>query len=165
MSAHRIYIFTRAVHSGKTTTLQQWLRNTGVKAGGILTPNVDGKRMLYDISEDKYYEMEAAADAPDSECLLVGKYRFTKESFRIAREILERELKQPSDWLIVDEIGKLELEDKMGLEPTITHIINSYKNIDGQNKLMLVIRNYLLDEACERYQLNTDMIINKHFFE
>lgn len=165
MTDHNIYIFTRAVRSGKTTTLQQWLRNNNVNAGGILTPDVDGKRMLYDIAENQFFHMEAEDDVPDAECLVVGKYRFLKRAFAIGREILERDLERRPDWLIIDEVGTLELEDKTGFEPTVTHVINSYNNSHRGKKLMLVIRNYLLDEACKRYGLNTDMIINKHFFE
>ncbi|WP_276134432.1 nucleoside-triphosphatase [Polluticoccus soli] len=165
MTDHNIYIFTRAVRSGKTTTLQQWLRNNNVHAGGILTPDIEGKRMLYDIAENQFYHMEAEDDMPDSECLLVGRYRFLKRAFAIGREILERDLERQPEWMIIDEVGTLELQENTGLEPSVTHVINSYNNSSHSKKLMLVIRNYLLDEACERYGLNTDMIINDNFFE
>jgi nucleoside-triphosphatase THEP1 len=165
MSPHRIYIFTSPVHSGKTTTLQQWLRNNNINAAGILTPDKDGKRMLYDIAENQYHEMEMDNACPPEDCLTIGKYRFSKEAFTVAKQILEDAVEKHPDWLIVDEIGKLELKEKTGLEPVVTHIINSYKNGSTNGKLLLVIRNYLLDEAVNAYGLSNDMIINKHFFE
>lgn len=165
MSPHRIYIFTSPVHSGKTTTLQQWLRNNNINAAGILTPDKDGKRMLYDISENQYHEMEKDESCPPEDCLIIGKYRFSKDAFRTAKQILNEAVNKNPDWLIVDEIGKLELNEKTGLEPTITHIIELYKNGSTNGKLLLVIRNYLLDEAVNTYGLSNDMIINKHFFE
>lgn len=165
MSLHRIYILTQAVNSGKTTALQQWLRNKQVNAGGILTPDKNGRRQVYDIAEDIYYGFEVDGSYPTEHILQIGKYRFSTEGFKKAQEILLRSVKRDPEWLIVDEIGKLELEERTGLEPALTEVIAAYQNGKTKGNLLLVIRNYLLDEAVERYGLNTDMILNKSFFE
>ena len=44
------------MQSGKTTLLQKWLENKD--AAGILTPDVNSKRILFDIAEKKEYELE-----------------------------------------------------------------------------------------------------------
>jgi nucleoside-triphosphatase THEP1 len=165
MNLNRIYILTQAVNSGKTTTLQQWLRNKNIKAGGILTPDKDGKRHIYDIAEDKYYGFEVDGSYPEEHTLEIGKYRFSKEGFEIAQQILLRSLKQDTEWLIIDEVGKLELEERTGLEPAVSQVIKAYSNGQTKGSLLLVIRNYLLDEAVAAYGLNTDMILNQSFFE
>lgn len=165
MSRQRIYILTSPVHSGKTTTLQLWLRNHKFNAAGILTPDIDGKRKLYDIANDRYHDLELDENMPVEDCLPIGRYRFSKEVFKIGRDILLRSAEMSPEWLIVDEVGKLELHQKAGLEPAVTHIINKYKNENASGKLLLVIRDHLLDEAIATYGLDKSMVLNKSFFE
>lgn len=165
MSLNNIYIMTDAIHSGKTTTLQQWLRNKEKSTAGILTPDKDGKRKLYDISQNMYYDFEMGEEHPVGDTLMIGKYRFSRSGFAHAQEILLRSVKEDPDWLIVDEVGRLELDSKTGLEPSLTEIVNIYKSGKPTGRLILVIRNYLVDEAVNMWGLNTDMIIHKAFFE
>lgn len=165
MSLHRIYLFCEAIHSGKTTQLQQWLRNKSNQVSGILTPDKDGKRQLYDIARNEYHELEMDEHTPENEILKIGKYRFSKQGFAKAQEIMRRALEENTEWMIVDEVGKLELDDKTGLEPALGEVIRFYQNGAAKGKLILVIRNYLLDEAVEAYGLNRDMLIHKNFFE
>lgn len=154
MSIHKIYIFTGAIHSGKTTTLQTWLRNKPLNVGGILAPDKDGKRRLYDIARDHHYDFEMNGDHPADDTLMAGKYSFSKKTFKIAQEIMLRTMKENPDWMIVDELGKLELEDQ-GLEPALREVINFYKGPDAKGRLILVIRDHLRDNAVEKYGLNT----------
>jgi nucleoside-triphosphatase THEP1 len=165
MSLHKIYLFCEAIHSGKTTQLQQWLRNKTDQVSGILTPDKDGKRQLYDIARNEYHELQMDENAPEKEILEIGKYRFAKEGFAKAQEILRRSLEENTEWMVVDEVGKLELNEQTGLEPALGEVIRFYQNGDAKGKLILVIRNYLLDEAVEVYGLNRDMLIHKNFFE
>ncbi len=165
MSLHKIYLFCEAIHSGKTTQLQQWLRNKNNQVSGILTPDKDGKRQLYDIARNEYHEFEVDENTPENEILEIGKYRFAKEGFARAQEIMRRSLKENTEWMIVDEVGKLELDEKTGLEPALGDVIRFYQNGHAKGKLILVLRNYLLDEAVEVYGLNRDMLIHKNFFE
>ena len=78
---------------------------------------------------------------------------------------MRRSLKENTEWMVVDEVGKLELDEKTGLEPALGEVIRFYQNGDAKGKLILVIRNYLLDEVVEVYGLNRDMLIHKNFFE
>lgn len=165
MSLHKIYILSEAIHSGKTTQLQQWLRNKDYQVSGILTPDKDGKRKLYDIARNEYHELEIEDELPEEEIEKIGKYRFGKAGFRKAQEILRRSIKENSEWMIVDEVGKLELDNKEGLEPALGEVIQFYREGNAKGKLILVIRNYLLDEAVDVYGLNRDMLIHKNFFE
>lgn len=164
MSIHKIYLFTGAVHSGKTTTLQTWLRNKPLNVGGILAVDIEERRRLYDIAHDKYYDFEMDERHPDEDILVVGKYRFSRKTFEKAREIMLRTLKENPDWMIVDELGKLEM-DGDGLEPALTEVINFYKGPEAKGRLILVIRDHLRDDAIDKYGLNTDMILHRSFFE
>jgi hypothetical protein len=148
-----IYIMSEPIHSGKTTTLQQWLRNKDIKAGGILAPDKDGLRQLYDIAKGLYHPFEVDGNHPEADILAIGKYKFARSSFQLAQQILKESVEQDPEWVIV------------GLEPVISEIIHTYQSGEKKGKLLLVIRNYLLDEAVNMYGLNTDMIVHKSFFE
>ncbi|RYE15296.1 MAG: hypothetical protein EOP51_27025 [Sphingobacteriales bacterium] len=166
MTPHNnIYLFCEAIQSGKTTQLQQWLRNKTNHVSGVLTPDKDGRRLLYDIARDEYHELEAPENTPDEEVQMIGKFRFCKEGFDKAQEILKRSLEENTEWMVIDEVGKLELDEGRGLEPTVGEVIRFYQGGEAKGKLILVIRNYLLDEAVERYGLNRDLLIHKNFFE
>jgi nucleoside-triphosphatase THEP1 len=160
-----IYIMSEPIHSGKTTTLQQWLRNKDIKAGGILAPDKDGLRQLYDIAKGLYHPFEVDGNHPEADILAIGKYKFARSSFQLAQQILKESVEQDPEWVIVDEIGRLEMDKNEGLEPVISEIIHTYQSGEKKGKLLLVIRNYLLDEAVNMYGLNTDMIVHKSFFE
>ncbi|RYD55989.1 MAG: hypothetical protein EOP56_13720 [Sphingobacteriales bacterium] len=164
MNINKIYIFTGAIHSGKTTTLQTWLRNKELNVGGILAPDVDGARRLYDIARNKFHDFEMTTDHPTDDILMVGKYRFSKETFATARDIMLRTIKENPEWMIVDELGKLELEDE-GLEPALTDVINYYKSDEAKGRLILVVRDHLRDNAIDKYGLSSDMMLHKTFFE
>jgi len=56
-------------------------------------------------------------------------------------------------FLIIDEIGRLELNQNKGLEPALGVVINKFINKEVSGNLILVIRDYLLEECIEKYQL------------
>jgi nucleoside-triphosphatase THEP1 len=164
MSQHKIYIFTQPVHSGKTTTLQKWLRNKDIDIGGILTPDVEGLRRIYDIAEGKYHDFQVDGEVKEDDTLFMGKYRFAKDAFRKGREILQKAVDAGHEWVIVDEVGKLEVDENQGFEPILSQIVEQYK-AGAKGKLILVVRDYLLGDAIEKYSLNRDMILHNAFFK
>ncbi len=89
-------------------------------------------------------------------------FRFSAAAFSVAKGILHTSAGK-YDWLIVDEAGKLEVEQDKGLEPFLSQLIASYKQ-GGKGKLILVVRDTLLDKAIEKYGLSYDMVIAKTFF-
>lgn len=151
---------SQPVQSGKTTLLQKWLETKN--AAGILTPDVNGKRVLYDVAEKKFYELELNENSGG---IKVGKFEFNKDNFEVAKSILRKQKKAGLDWLVVDEVGKLEIERKEGLEPVITELIMHYKSEDAKGNLLLVIRDYLLDTAIAQYALQDAIVLDKAFFE
>ena len=151
-----ICIFTRPIRTRKTTELQDWTRkNTDV--AGILTPDIGGKRILTDIGTDVSYEFELSS--PSKDFLSVGRFHFSSEIIQKAQQILLNCI--GAKWLIIDEVGKLEVESDSGLEPAISQIISLYKNNPpADSKLLLVIRDTLLDKAMNKYGLSDAQVIN-----
>lgn len=165
MVPNNIYIFTDAIHSGKTTVIQNWLKEKQVNAGGILTPDrEDGKRWIYDISLDEWHPLQVEKGHPLPDSIVIGKYRFARSSFKKAQEILLRSAQEDPDWVVVDEVGMLELHRKKGLEPVLSEIINMYKSGEKNGKLLLMVRNYLVEETIDMYGLNWDLVKHKSFF-
>ena len=164
MSPNNIYLFTDAIHSGKTTVLQQWLKEQQVDAGGILTPDVDGLRRLYDIGRNEWHPLQVAQGHPQNDILEIGQYRFSLKGFQLAQEILLRAAKEDPAWLIADEVGMLELRRKTGLEPALTEIMNMYQSATCTGNLLLVVRDYLIDEVINMFGLSRDLVIYKSYF-
>lgn len=140
-------ILTGKIHSGKTTKLFNYI-NTLNSVDGILAPIVNERRMLYHISSKTMKEFEVSDQREN--IINVGKYFFLEKSFDWANDILiESYLKNPN-WLIIDEIGKLELTKK-GLNKSFSFIIEDKLNLN--TKVIIVVRESLLNEVIEFYNL------------
>jgi len=154
-----VYILSQPVQTGKTSALMQWIR-TQESAAGILTPDVNGKRMLYDIASGSYSEFES----DEKEALEIGKFRFSKTAFAKAQQLLLQAATRSPAWLIVDEVGKLELMKNSGLEPAISQLTAMYSQGKNNSRLLLVIRESLLKDAISHYQLGHAVIVHASFF-
>lgn len=164
MSNSNIYIFSQPIRTGKTTLLHNWVK--GQKSiGGILMPDIEGKRKIYDIHRKLYHDMQLSENEGALHVIQVGKFRFSGEVFELSKEVLKREMDFGPEWLVVDEVGKLEVEQNSGFEPMVSELIDHYKNEDTKGKLLLVIRDSLLSKAFDLYGLNSDMLVNRTFFE
>lgn len=161
----RIYIFSQPIRSGKTTALLNWLKTKRILASGILTPDVNRERKLYDIREETFYPFEAKPGDNSNNVISIGKFVFYKTAFAKAKDILITAFDNEPDWIIIDEIGKLEIEQNEGLEPFLSEWISAYKENNNGSKLLLVIRDSLLNKALEKYILNNCTIIDKAFFD
>jgi nucleoside-triphosphatase THEP1 len=153
-----IYILSRPVHSGKTTLLMNWVAQTK-NVGGILCPDINGLRKLYDISSKKMYDFQLKLSDTSGSITQICNYSFDDNIFKIARELLMDSVKMSFDYVIVDEIGKLELHKKSGLEPAVSAIIHHYNVKTNKGKLLLVIRDYLLEESIKHYKLEEAVLL------
>ncbi len=141
-----ILLFSRSVRSGKTSELQRWC-DTQKNVAGILMPDVNGKRMLQDIGSGMLFEMECD-DPLNSETPLqqVGRYYFYASSITKANSTLLETLSRLPQWLVIDEVGKLEL-DKKGFYPAVKQLVERYMNITPGSNLLMVVREGLYEEV------------------
>jgi nucleoside-triphosphatase len=137
-----IIILACEKHSGKTTTLLQWVKDKE-NIAGILSPDINGVRQFYDIEQGSYFTMLATAN---EETLQIGKYVFSKASFDRANKIL---LAIKNKFIIIDEIGPLELTGS-GFTNTLKIILQN-KNYSN---LLLVIRNELVKDLIEYFNID-----------
>jgi nucleoside-triphosphatase len=156
MMQPKIYILSAAVHSGKTTALQHWLA-TGVDAAGILCPDVDDLRIVLDISTQQQVQLQKSVSTHSTD-ICIGKYVFSADGFAKAQAFLMHAQSAAAKFLVVDEIGKLELNGK-GLEPALSQILKNYR--EHSQHLLLVVRDYLLEDVIAHYELQEAIVIGK----
>jgi nucleoside-triphosphatase len=145
---NEIFILSAPVGTGKTTGLHEWTKQHA-NAFGILTPVVAGKRIFLDISSGEGFEMETNEDNPDA--IKIGRYVFSKKSFRRAEKIIgDAILNKQCEWLIIDEIGPLELSGN-GFCNVLKEII---LHNDRTFNLILVIRENILKEAAAYFNID-----------
>lgn len=157
----KIYIYTGKIKSGKTTNLFRWLASQR-NVAGILQPVIEQKRFLYSIVDKTIIQFEVSdRDAKElnaDDIIKIGKYNFLKTGFEKAQNILKRDFNEPYDWLVIDEIGPLELNGT-GLEPTVSEIISAKEEFHGH--IIVVVRDEILSSFLTYYKINNDY----EFFE
>lgn len=153
-----IYILTGPIQSGKTTKLMQWSANKD-DVFGILTPVVEGKRFFLDVSTKEQFKMEA--DPNEENVFSIGRFVFGRRSFDRATNILTKSLKEKSGWLVVDEIGPLELKGE-GFDLTIKNILLSNIHLN----ILFVVRDSIIEKVKEYYNIKAAIITkNDSFFK
>lgn len=146
-----IFILTGSVQSGKTTALFNWLADK--KVSGILTPILEGRRVVYLIQSKQYLPFEIVDTQVST--VVVGRYTFLQSSFDTMNQHLQHNTNVDSDWLVVDEVGPLELRSE-GLYPALQKILAT-----ANPKVLLVVRESLVESVIEKFRLEGVRIISK----
>lgn len=150
-----IFILSKPIQTGKTTALMEWSK-TQKNIAGILTPDIKGNRKLFDIEDNIFYDFEVKNPLPKDEITPIGKFNFHTNIFTKAQQIIAN---SNANYLIIDEIGRLELNQNRGLEPALSKVISTYTNYKNEGCLILVIRDYLLEDCIKKYHLQHAKII------
>lgn len=146
---NNIFILTGKIQTGKTTRLMLWAISQK-NIDGILQPIIDGKRFIYHIRSRSLKPLETESK---ENIISIGKYNFSNETFDWSKQILNDALISNNEWIIIDEIGPLELNGK-GLEPTISRIIDIKDKLES--KILFVVREEILDKFVGRYKLQNN---------
>lgn len=148
-----VWIMTGTLQSGKTTALVNWTEDRDDVAG-ILTPVVEGKRIFLDARTRERFPMEA--DNGEMDVLRVGRFVFSKNNFEKASDLL-RKAKDTKGWLIIDEIGPMELKGE-GFAEVLKELLKQQP--EGQT-MILVVRESIVDKVREYFRLEHATIIRK----
>ncbi len=146
-----VLILTAPIQSGKTTTLINWAAKRE-DVYGILTPVINGKRFFMNANSKEQFPMEAAAD--ETATCTVGKFVFSKKNFDKAIQVI-RESIQKEGWLIIDEIGPLELRGE-GFSDIIKEMLTI-----RQHQTIVVVRDKddMVEKVKEYFNLRHAIII------
>ncbi len=155
----KIYLVTGPVQTGKTTRLRSWCDERS-DVDGILAPVVDGRRHLLHIGSGVIRNLEDVSNC--SAKVTVRRYTFNADVFAWARSCLLGAATDPGwesssqpRWIIVDEVGPLELSGG-GLEPAVSELLapavdNPFRVEDDLLRIVLVIREHLVDDALKHF--------------
>lgn len=140
-------VLTGEVHIGKTTvcrTVADLAVQRGYCVRGILTPPIldeNGVRLGIEVVDLASGERrELARTDRDLGGPRVGPYRFDRVALQWAQDAVARAIAEGGDLLIVDEIGRLELEQDNGFNQILDLLETSI-----MLRSLLVVRATLLD--------------------
>lgn len=100
-----------------------------------------------DIASGVTFEMEAKEIEKNT--LTVGKYIFSKVAFNRAKIILMHAPLSEDGWLVIDEIGPLELKGE-GFSETLKSILQF---LGRKIKILLVVRDTLSEEVKTYFEI------------
>lgn len=142
-----VFLLTGPIQSGKSTELLNRYQNQkGV--GGFISLVVGGKRHFYSLSQKIKIPMESPENVID--LLSVGRFQFSKKAFSIAENWFEDDLKsEQMKWMILDEIGPLELQDK-GFSKLISTYLAKPPNPNG----IFVVRESLIESVLAKWKFD-----------
>lgn len=146
-------LLTGPSHVGKTTACWKalpGLRASGVKVAGFISPplldehGVKTGIEMVDLTTGK--RQTFARVVRGGEPTTIGVYRLVDEAVEWARGVMSAALWANADWLVIDEIGPLELHEGQGFAFALEPLADPHR---VPNAIVLV-REYLADELAER---------------
>jgi nucleoside-triphosphatase THEP1 len=156
-----IWIFSRPIRSGKTTALMRWAQNRK-DVGGFLVPDDQHLRKLLTLKDRKWYDFEVPAESVSQlkpkDLVCISRFNFYRSTFDLAQKILFKDMERGLAWIVVDEVGKLEMKG-MGLEPALGQVIDLFTKRPKTENLLLVVRHELLDSVIERHKLENYQVV------
>ena len=148
----KIFLLTGPKNSGKSTRLMNWVQQKN-NIIGIICLRDKGKRELYSIGSNIFKEFEVDNDS--NPVVKIGNYYFLKESFGWAENELLKAREFNPQWLVIDEIGPLELQGK-GFDKVIRQLLPGPEL--KETNLLLVIRESLVVDVIAYYNFDKNKI-------
>jgi nucleoside-triphosphatase THEP1 len=149
----QLYILSGPKHSGKTSCLLHWWEKNN-EVGGILTPLINGERVFLELASGTIFSMLANEDS--REVLHIGKYEFDQYGFDRAIQVIQDAVNSDKKWIVIDEIGPLELEQK-GFYSITSQLLSS---LPPHKKLLLIIREKILQDAIDFFKMKDPRLVN-----
>lgn len=155
----QIFIITGTVAEGKTTTIKQiikLLKENNIAVGGFYAPRIlEGNITIgYDLVEIESGERFEFLRINDDATNKIGKFSIIDEGLQRGKELLSLEKNNKKDIVVIDEIGKLELQNKGWAESL--EILLQHK----KHHILLSVRNDFLEEVLKKWNIK-----NYHVFD
>jgi nucleoside-triphosphatase THEP1 len=147
-------ILSGPIQTGKTTTLINWC-NSIENIYGIVTPVIDNKRMFMNVHGKEMFAMEAA---DNDEVFAVGRFTFSRKSFEKAIHYIKEAIDKDG-WLVIDEIGPLELRGE-GFDTILREVIAK-----RQQPTLIVVRETAVEKVKETYGITGRVITTDQLIE
>ncbi|WP_452225175.1 nucleoside-triphosphatase [Lacinutrix chionoecetis] len=153
-----IYILTGSIRSGKTSALLEWVNGKN-KVDGLLCPDDEnGIRYCLKIKLNEVIKLEA--ENKTEEIIEIGNFKFLTAAFYQANAyLISITSETENDFIIIDELGKLELKNE-GLHTSAEILISKLKK-DNATHAILVVRDYLVGAILKHYHIADYTILKK----
>ncbi|MEM5563867.1 nucleoside-triphosphatase [Psychroserpens sp. AS72] len=161
-----IYILTGDIRTGKTSALLNWIINREDVDGLICPDGKDRKRYFLKVKSKEEFELEVAFEnnIESDKIINIGPFHFLKSAFKKANDFLiSFTSENDNQYLIIDELGKLELNNE-GLHFSAETLIPQFLN-DEKQHLILVVRTTLLEEVVNHYHIKAYTLLTKEDLE
>ncbi|WP_460217821.1 nucleoside-triphosphatase [Psychroserpens sp. MEBiC05023] len=153
-----IYILSDAIRTGKTTALQEWIKNRDDVDGLLCPDDQNGKRYFLKIKSKETFPLEVGYKNED--LVTIGPFQFLKSAFDSAnRYLMTTVAEHRNQHVIIDELGKLELKCQ-GLHDSATRLIPNYVS-DKNQHLIIVVRDTLVNDIVSHYNISEYSIFKK----
>lgn len=154
-------LLTGPVHVGKTTACWKaipGIRSAGCKVAGFISPpllNAEGGKVGIEMMDlatgiHQTFARVRAGDATTT----IGVYHITEEAIEWARRVLAAALLANTDWLVIDEIGPLELHQGAGFAFALPALADPLRVPNA----IVIVREALTHELTERLG-RTDIVL------
>jgi len=151
IAGDRVYLLSGPVRTGKTTRIQEWCKQRNAErpgsVRGVLAPVVDGHRHLVSIQSGEARDLELIRGGTPKEP--IGRFVFNGAVFEWARGELLSASQSTARWIVIDEIGPLELAGR-GLEPSVTRVLQSNT---GAKNVVIVVREQLASAVVAHFRI------------
>jgi nucleoside-triphosphatase THEP1 len=158
ISRLHVIIIKGTKHQGKTMFAGQVVKQLveeGYSVRGFLAPGSfkNGRRDSFDIFDIKTGKSKSLCSRDRQAGEKIGPFTFSEEGQQFGRQLLDPANLQQIDFVVIDEIGPLELEGR-GWTPSIEKLISK-----GKRNFIWVVRNSLVEGVAAKFGINDYTII------
>lgn len=148
-----VFILTGDVDEGKTATARRIvdrLKDNGINIRGVLsTKNMNNPHkhgyFINDITSGQ--KAPLCSQNPAQGSIRTGRFYFSEEGLKFGRHVLLQSLKNPTDLVVIDELGPLELNDK-GWAPAIEQLLTQ-----SQTPQLWIVREKLVNIVMRKWHI------------
>ncbi len=155
-----VFILTGDVDEGKTVTARRivdQLKDKGWNIRGLLsTKKMDDPEkhgyFIKDITSGK--KARLCSQNPDQGSIKTGRFYFSEEGIKFGEKVLLQSIEHPTDLVVIDELGPLELNDK-GWSPAIEQLLTKSKKPH-----LWVVREKLVNIVMRKWHIGDVTVFN-----
>jgi nucleoside-triphosphatase THEP1 len=156
---HKLTIITGKKHSGKTTKLLEIISElklegricAGLIAKGTFVENKRNSFTLLDIESNKTCEFMSTVK--NDEFQKIGKFYINPKGISFGNMVLNSSINSFAEYIVIDEIGPLELEGN-GWSENLERLLKTNK------KLIIVVRQGFVETICKKFEIKEYNLIN-----
>ncbi len=149
-----VYLYTGDIQTGKSTSLYQLIQTFPGIAGGFVTPTLhDGKKHIINTKTLEVLPFELDPESKEHG-ISVGRFLLSQEGFNSATAWTKYHF-MSSEVVIIDELGKLEIEET-GFHALFSTLLQEKKT---NHIIIAVVRKSLLAEIMKKYTLENPFIL------